>query len=246
MTTKNEVAEAKTTAVGAALNFAADAGLGLEGADKDSLAIPFLSILQPMSPQVVDETVEGAKAGLLINSITNDLYKTVQVVPVAFQRRFLRWALREIGGGYRGEYTAAQVEALKIERNDEGRLIYEGDELRDTRNHFVMIVTENGFQPALFSLSSTQIKKSKRWLSRIQGVQMKDANGRTFNPPSFSHVYEVRSVKESNDKGSWYGVEVDMVGPVADADLYAAARAFHDQIVSGKVEVATPVEEEKF
>lgn len=243
---KNEVAEAKTTAVGAALNFAADAGMGLEGADKDSLAIPFLGVLQPLSPIVVDELVVGAKAGLLINSITNELYKTVQVVPVAFQRRFLRWALRENGGGYRGEYTAAEVEAMKIERDDKGRMMIEGDELRDTRNHFVMIVTESGFQPALFSLGSTQIKKSKRWLSRIQGVQMKDANGRTFTPPSFSHIYDVRTIKESNDKGSWFGVEIDMVSPVADAELYAAARAFHDQIVSGKVEVATPVEEEKF
>lgn len=243
---KNEVAQAKNTAVGAALNFAADAGLGLEGADKDSLAIPFLSVLQPLSPTVVDELVEGAKAGLLMNSITNELYKTVQVVPVAFQRRFLRWALRENGGGYRGEYTVAEVEAMKIERDANGRMMIEEDELRDTRNHFVMIVTENGFQPALFSLGSTQIKKSKRWLSRIQGVQMKDTAGRTFTPPSFSHIYDVRTLKESNDKGSWFGVEIDMVGPVADAELYAAARAFHDQIVSGKVEVAQPVEEEKF
>ena len=243
---KNEMAQAKTTAVGAALNFAADAGMGLEGADKDSLAIPFLGVLQPLSPIVVDELVVGAKAGLLINSITNELYKTVQVVPVAFQRRFLRWALRENGGGYRGEYTAAEVEAMKIERDDKGRMMIEGDELRDTRNHFVMIVTENGYQPALFSLGSTQIKKSKRWLSRIQGVQMKDSNGRTFTPPSFSHIYDVRTIKESNDKGSWFGVEIDMVSPVADAELYAAARAFHDQIVSGKVEVATPVEEDKF
>ena len=92
-------------------------------------------------------------------------------------------------------------------------------------------------------MASTQIKKSKRWLSRIQGVQLRSASGAMFNPPSFSHIYKATSLKESNDQGVWYGWELDMVGPVQDADLYAAAKAFHAQIVAGKVSVSPPVDE---
>ena len=63
------VAEAKKTAVAMPLDFSADAGMGMEGADKSSFAIPFITMLQGLSPQL--ETVEGAKPGLFINTITN-------------------------------------------------------------------------------------------------------------------------------------------------------------------------------
>jgi hypothetical protein len=225
------------------LDFSADASQGLENVDKDSLAIPFLQVLQPLSPQI--ENVEGAKAGKLINTITNELMDEAYVIPVAFQRRFIRWALRENGGGYKGEMTAAEVEALNIQRDDKNRLIYEGDELKDTRNHFVILANKEltKFQPALFSLSSTQIKKSKRWLSLIQGIQMKDANGKIFTPPSFSHIYSIKTVKESNDQGFWYGVDIGIVGPLQSRAVYESAKAFHNQIVSGKVNVQPPAEE---
>ena len=58
-----------------AVNYEADACAGREGADKDSYAIPFLLVLQPLSPQVVDKLVPGAEAGMLLNSVTNELYK---------------------------------------------------------------------------------------------------------------------------------------------------------------------------
>ena len=47
MATKNEVVEKKSTAVAIpAMDFAADAGAGMEGAGQESFAIPFLSVLQ--------------------------------------------------------------------------------------------------------------------------------------------------------------------------------------------------------
>jgi len=225
------------------LNFAADAGLGMEGADKASFAIPFLVLLQSNSPQL--ETVEKAKAGMFINSVTNELFSSVQVVPVAFQRRYLAWAPRSAGGGFKGEYSVAQVEApaneLKWKRDADGNMVMpDGSVLKDTRNHFILLVNGDAVHQALISLSSTQIKKSKKWMSRIQSIQMKDANGKPFNPPSFSHVYECTSVNEENDKGKWKGIEINLVGPVTDKSVYDAAKAFHALIVAGKVEVAPP------
>ena len=244
--------DSKSTALATSVAsmFEADAGAGMEGADKDSFAIPFLSILQPLSPIVAEGNVEGAKAGRFINSVTNEMVDVVRVVPVAFQRKFLQWAPREKGGGYKGEHSPVAVEAGSVPgmvRSDDGRVYIGGtnpkehDQLKDTRNHFVLIVKEDGsWSPALISMSSTQIKKSKRWLSRMQSVQMKNAAGQHFTPPSFSHIYEAASVKESNDQGIWFGWEIDMVGPVQDAELYAAAKAFHAQIAAGKVETAPP------
>lgn len=244
-TTTTEVAvkqETNTALAVMAADFAADAGLGMEGADKSSFAIPFLAILQGLSPQL--ETVEDAKPGLFINSITNEVFKEVLAIPCAFQRRFLRWAPRSEGGGYKGEYNPVDVETGRIEgvsTNAEGRLMIENDELKDTRNHFVLMQTESGaWTGALLSLGSTQIKKSKRWMSLILGIEMRNAQGKPFNPPSFSHIYKLSTVKEENSKGSWWGLNVEKVDAVGDAELYAKAKAFHNSVSAGEIEVAPP------
>lgn len=252
------VAEAKNTAVGFPIDFAADAGMGMEGADKSSFAIPFITMLQGLSPQL--ETVDGAKPGKFINTITNDLFDEVIVIPCAFQRRFLRWSPRSSGGGYKGEYNPIEVETNKVPGmsihggvylmdvphganpfDPKGAPLY--DHLSDTRNHFVLYKTPTGsWQPALVSLSSTQIKKSKRWMSLIQGVEM-EAGGKRFNPPSFSSMYRLKPVKEENAKGSWWGMEISRVDFVQDGELYARAKEFNMQVASGAVEVAPPVQE---
>jgi hypothetical protein len=223
------------------LDFSADAGLGLEGAGKDSFALPFLAILQGLSPQI--ETVEGAKPGLFINTITNGLSASINVVPVAFQRRYLEWKPREKGGGFCGSHDVVSVETdPSIKKDNKGQLVNEeGNILKDTRMHYVLIVNDDGsYNPALISMSSTQVKKSKRWLSMIRSVQSKDGKGNTFNPPSFSHVYELTSLKEQNDKGTWYGYEIHSGQPVTDGALYKAAKDFHAQVSAGTVVVSNP------
>jgi hypothetical protein len=243
---KNEVAVKEDQLPMAMMaDMAADAGMGLEGADKDSFAIPFIAMLQGLSPQL--ETVDNAKPGLFINTITNEVFKEVMVVPCAYQRRYLRWAPRDAGGGYKGDYSPIDVETgklLNVERSDDGRLRIDGDELKDTRNHFVLVQSSTGvWQPALLSLSSTQIKKSKRWMSLIQGIELRTPQGKPFTPPSFSHVYKLTGIKEENAKGSWWGINVEVVDPVSDQELYMKAREFSKQVAAGDVKVSEPVAE---
>ncbi len=235
-----------TLPVAMAQAFANDAGRGMEEADKDSYAIPFLAILQGLSPQI--ESVEGARPGMICNTITNELFKEVLVIPCYYQRRFLRWASRENGGGLKGEYSAFEIESGKVQgvaRDAMGRLLIDGDELKDTRSHFVLFQSANGtWSPALLSLSSTQIKKSKRWMSLIQGLEIALPDGSKVNPPSFSHIYRLTTAKEENSKGSWYGVNFALHGVVQDAQLYAKARALHASVAAGDVQVQKPENDE--
>jgi len=224
------------------MDFAVDAGQGLENTDKQSFAIPFLVVLQGLSPQL--ETVKGAKPGMLLNTITDELASEVEVIPCAYQRRFLRWAPRISGGGYGGEYDPIEVETGQVADTElkEGRWQFSnGDELRDTRQHYVLM-SANGdsWQPALLSLSSTQIKKSKRWMSRIQSLEMTTTGGETFTPPSFSHRYKLTAVREENSKGSWHGIAIELVGPLNNSATYRRAKTFHDTVVSGDVETQHP------
>lgn len=236
------VAEAANTAVGAPLDFSADAGAGMENVDAQSVAIPFIVVLQGLSPQL--ETVEGAKVGLLLNTVTNELFSELDIIPVAFQRKFLKWRPRNQGGGYRGEMSVLEYENLKaaekFTKNEKDIEVYEGNEIKDTRIHFVLVNLGGYWSPAIISMTSTQIKYSKRLMARIGNIQMPDAKGKMYNPPSFSHIYHVKTFKETNEKGTWYSFDINMLKPVAEADVYQSAREFHKQVMAGAVKVVPP------
>ena len=87
MATK-QVAKNKTNGKLAVMNedmFAQDAGIGVTDLGSEDLAIPFLKILQKMSPELDD--IESAKSGDIINTVTKDVIKSkdgVRVVNCAY------------------------------------------------------------------------------------------------------------------------------------------------------------------
>lgn len=246
---KTEVAKAENkNNLPATIDFAADAGAGLEHADQQSMAIPFLAVLQALSPQL--ESVDGAKQGMIIDTISNELFTEVEVVPCGYKRSYLRWADRESGGGFKGEYSALDIETGKVEglgRSPDGRLTLEGDTLSDTRTHYVLYKDKIGaWKPAVISMASTQIKKSKRWMTLIQGKELRRADGTPFTPPSFAYVYKFTTQKEENAKGKWYGWSVIDSCQIEDAELYARAKALHQQVGAGEVQVQQPDGQDEF
>lgn len=255
-TTKANVpAVKKSTSVSTdVIDFSADAGAGLEGADKDSYAIPFLAVLQPMSPAIVEGEVDGAKPGMYINTVSMEVMNNPIVIPCAFQRRWLRWGPREVnGGGFKGEMTTAEINALRSAGKIldlDGRLYFPAedgsinpkkqDRLSDTRSHFVLIVDgpdAGSGTPAVFALTSTGIKTSKNWLARIEGTKMK-VGERSLTAPSFSQAYQLETEKKTNEKGTWWVPVVKPLSQVTNPSLYAQAKAFNAQINAGTVTVA--------
>lgn len=226
------------------------AGAGMENTTSEDFAIPFLAVLQKMSPQV-DEAdgayVEGAKAGMLYDNISGKLYdgkKGVLIVPCAYRRVYLRWAPE----GFRGEVLPEDVAAMRAAGeivDHKGTLLIPGkdgemdpeecDTFKDARNHYVQVVDEDGnWTSALMSLGSTQIKKSKMLMSALAGIKFDGAKGK-FTPPTFANMVRVTTVPESNDKGSWFGIKFEIVGKVETQDLFAASQAFYKSVAEGEV-----------
>lgn len=223
-------------------------GAGMENTDRESFAIPFLAVIQKTSPQVdkdTDQYIKGAEAGDLLLTSTNELFKDedgVDVVFCGYRRVYLRWAPIDEGGGFKGEIPVEEVAVMRSKGKvieEDGRLFADnGDIIADTRIHYVMVVREDGtFTPAVMSLKSTQIKKSKMLMTQIQSYIAKDSNGKSFTPPSFGHVFHAETVAESNDKGSWRGWKLTRTGFVEDAELFAAAVEFHKTVVQEGVKV---------
>ena len=79
----------------------------------------------------------------------------------------------------------------------------------------------------------------------MQNIKLPGKNG-LFTPPMFSHIYRVTTVPESNDKGSWRGVKIELVRALdgknpEDVALYQAAKNFKDMVNEGEVQAAQPV-----
>lgn len=221
------------------------AGAGLENADRDTFAIPFLAIMQKGSPQVdkdSDAYVEEAETGDLMLTTTGEIFKDedgVDVIFCGYKRVFLRWAPESAGGGFKGELTADEVARGRadgtFQEKDNKLFADNGDVIRDTRVHHVLVLKDDETAvPAVLSMTSTQIKKSKLLMTQIQSYMAKDSKGKAFNPPSFGHRFHVETVAESNDKGSWRGWKFTRVGFVESPELYKSAAEFH-KIVAGNV-----------
>jgi len=213
---KNAVAvKAQSTAVVVAEEFEAFAALGMDQVRSEDMSIPFLRILAQLSPQVNKRDgayVDGAEAGMLYNTVANEAYdgeKGVLVIPCYYNRRYVEWKPREKGGGYVNSYDVDDKIVNTTYRDDRGNdVLPNGNLLTNTAQFFVLLLSEDGMpQRCLITMTSTQLKKARKWVTQMQSRTAMGKNG-MFVLPMMSQVYRLRTVEERNDKGSWFGWEI--------------------------------------
>jgi hypothetical protein len=225
--------------------FEKDANKGLGNLGMDDLAIPFLRILSDTSPQIKKRDplyIEGAESGMIYNTLTKSIYDGevgAKVIPCAYQRQYIEWTDRGEGSGAPVNIYPAESDIISKTTRDDQRKdrLPNGNYIEDTANHYCLVIGADGTSSqVLVAMKSTQRKKSKRWNSLMLGLKMKGANGQ-FTPPSYSHIYNLKTVAESNNLGNWFGWDISRVGPVEDIDIYNAAKTFADSVAKGEVKV---------
>ena len=229
--------------------FEADAGQGLNMTQED-LALPFLKVLGQLSPECNKRDakhVEGAEPGMIINTVTNEIYdgvKGIDVVPVHYKRQHIEWQDRgESQGAPVKIYEAGDdLPSTTRDKFNKDRLA-NGNYLENTASHFVVILGDNP-TTALISMKATQLKVSRKWNSMMMGLKMQGKNG-MFTPPTYSHIYKLKTVQQSNDKGTWFGWDVSRVGPIEDAGIYKIAKDFGANVSKGEVNVKHGEQESK-
>ena len=236
----NQVAEKKSAGLPSNM-FEDDAAKGLGAIGQEDLALPFLKILGQLSPEVNKRDgkyVEGAEPGMIYNSVSGDLYdgvKGIDVIPCFYKLEYIEWKDRGEGPGAPVAIYDSSSDIMsktKPDANYKDRLP-NGNYIEKTASHFV-IVSGDSPSTALISMKSTQLKISRKWNSMMSGIKMKGANG-MFTPASFSHIYKLKTTQMQNDKGTWFGWEVNKVGPVTDKGLYDQAKSFSESISKGSV-----------
>lgn len=247
----SEVAKKQEAGALATNLFEADAHQGTQNMSQDDLALPFLKVLGQLSPEVNKvhaRYVEGAEPGMIINSVTNQLYdgaKGIDVLPVFYERKLIEWQDRGAGTGAPVAIHDASSDIMSQTTRDKSYKdrLPNGNYIDNTANHYVVVLGDSP-QTALVSMKSTQLKISRKWNSIMMGIKLQGKTG-MFTPPTYSHIYNLKTVQMSNDKGTWFGWEVSKVGPVQDQGVYGIAKSFAEQVGKGDVEVKHGSDESK-
>ena len=242
----NQVATKKEGAL-AVNTFEADSNQGAQNISQEDLALPFLKILGQLSPEVNKRDgkyVEGAEPGKIINTVTNQLYDTINVIPCHYKRQYIEWQDRGASSG--APVAIHNADSDIVSQTTRGKdykdRLANGNYLENTASHFVLTLGDNP-QTALISMKSTQLKVSRKWNSMMMGLKMQGKNG-LFTPPTYSHIYKLSTVQMSNDKGTWFGWDVSKVGPVEQKDLYDMAKSFALSVGKGEVQAKPEVQEQ--
>ena len=241
----NQVTEKKEGALAVNL-FEADANQGAQNISQEDLALPFLKILGQLSPEVNKRDgkyVEGAEPGKIINTLTNQLFDEVNVVPCHYKRQYIEWQDRGQSTGAPVAIHDADSDIISQTTRDKSYKdrLPNGNYLDNTASHFVLQLSDTP-QSALISMKSTQLKVSRKWNSMMMGLKMQGKNG-LFTPPTYSHIYKLKTVQMSNDKGTWFGWDVEKVGPVTDKGIYDMAKNFALSVGKGEIEAKHSSEE---
>jgi len=184
------------------------AGGGFEGTTHEDFTMPFLNLLQPMSPVVGSDS--NARPGMLQNSVTGELVpgdEGIILVPVARQHVFCEWRPRESGGGIvaRHEPTSEVVLEAKAASTSWGQYATKGG--NDLVETFYLIGyrlrNEDDTDPS-------EVLVVPFWASKIKVYKrvMQMLNTYKGRPPLFANRLRVKTMQEKNSSGSFWNYDI--------------------------------------
>lgn len=224
---------------------AQDSGKGFDGVTSADIAIPYYSILQAMSPQVKrgPSQIIGAEEGDIFNTVTQEFAKGdagIIVIPCVFQKCWVEWTPRDSGGGFIQQHQSDEIMKQTTKDAKNNNVLPNGNHIVETAYHYVIRVHEEGsLERAIISMTSTQLKSSRRWMATQMGLQI-NVNGRMINPPPYSHQYVLTTTMLQKDSNTWAGWNIGKATMITNGDVYRAAKKFADDIRQGLVKVSAP------
>ena len=248
---KEEKAVTVVEPAGAVMNaqptFEDDAGVGFENMGVQDMALPFIAILQSGSPQVKrgEQKIEGAAEGDIFNTVTGQVHdgtEGIYVIPCAYKKAWVEWRPRDAGGGFVRQHDDEFIMAQTTKDDKNKDFLPNGNVVVPTAYHYVLIVDTltGGYTEGVISMTSTQLKKSRKWNSTMAQLKLPKQDGTMFTPPMFSHVYHLTTIPEANDVGAWSGWKIDIHSQVPSIDWYNAAKKFSADVRKGIVKEAIP------
>ena len=225
-----------------------DSALGRLQMGIGDVALPYIMILQALSPQVSRSNpkhIDGAAEGMFYNSLTEEIFdpnEGIYIIPCAYQKAWVEWKPRDTGGGLVQSHDSDEI--LKhTTRNDRNfDVLPNGNFIIATAYYYCLMSLPDGtVSPVVISMARTQLKKSRRWNSMMLGIMVDGRNGK-FNPPMFSHIYKMKTIPETKNNNSWFSWDIHLWKMIDDPHLYNMAKKLSADVSKGLVKAAPPQE----
>ena len=242
----NQVAQRKATNVVASeldKMLEADAGVGLENITTEDMQIPFIRIIQALSPQLQKDDplyIKGAEQGDIFNTVSQEIYKQdegVTLVPAFFEKKFLEFQLRSSGGGFVRELAADDKDITMTSREGTIEMLPNGNELVRTHQHLVIAKSADGtIAPSVLDMKKTQLKVSRRWNTLKNSARLPSR----ALMPIYGTAWQLTTVLEANDQGKWFNYKLDRIHDITPEieNMMLEARNMYQGVSKGEVKMA--------
>lgn len=224
---------------------------GLEKVTSKDLLIPRLVVLQSNSPQCTQgkpEYNEELRPGTIFDvGLGESFGKNIGFLPVSFDKKWLEWAPRDSGKGLQNIFDDdAIMEQTEPDLN--GRdVLPNGNYIVETAQIYGLNLHAR-LRPSFIAMTSTQLKKSRRWMT-LATTQTFEVEGVEHPAPLWFRAYNLGTIAESNAKGSWIGWTVEPWKTIPEfateeepqkaERLFAAVQKFRESIERGEAKADT-------
>jgi hypothetical protein len=231
---------------------------GYEGQTSEDYAVPFIKLMQPGSPQVAGQVVEGIAAGQYYHTLSQRIFKNPKgmlFIIAGTRHEYLEFTPEKHGGGFVGRHAIDSDVVKKAKATSkefgvyfvdaDGRTGDDGNELTEVFSLFGVWSSEDGeeFGQAILTLKSTSIKTYKAMMQTLRSETI-TVNGKRKQPPLFSHVVRFTTEFRQREKFSWWEARWapangkttnSMIGP--DDPRFQMAHALNASFVANEVKV---------
>lgn len=219
----------------------ADSGAGVSGMDAGDIALPYISILQPMSPQVnaaSSKYIEGAQAGQLFNTVSGEIYDGrtggMLAISCAYERKYVEWIDRDKGGGWVGDHDIDSDILTFTELNEKNKPVLKtnGNFIIETAYHYSLFlnpIRETWFQGVL-AMKSTHLRANRKWNNALVTTQIP---GTDLLAPRWLYPYHLKTASEIKGQNSFWVPTLERADTMVSKRLYDMARNYCDMVNKG-------------
>jgi hypothetical protein len=176
---------------------------GFEETCSDTFKTPFLKILQAMSPECKKggvDYIEGAEQGLFCNTASKKVMEELDIIVLKIQHNLVVWKPER--GGFVGVFDKAMENEIVVRQEGMKKYDKEGNEVCDTISLFC--INANDYSDiCVYPMSNASMKHAKTFATRMRQLKL---NNNKLAGVTFAGVWNIKTVLEENNKGSWYSI----------------------------------------
>ena len=200
----------------------------------DVAKMPLLRIIQSGSPEVKKshkdyplKRIEGAEEGDILLASTGEIFKKLEIIPLAHVELYAEWRPKNIGGGFVQHHPLSIVGDKDYKkgsaRSDYDEFLGE-NELIKTKYFAVLARVDEEWKNAVLAFSSTGLKPGRQLNNMIKTFHYPDRNcyrweqlgkgGKhekfvAVDPMIYSRSFWLTTEAKSNDDGDWYNWHIE-------------------------------------